>query len=137
MGNRCVVREQTARAQTAMQGLPRPREVDEATLGIDVHELDAHAIADVEPGRAFDDFAFGDRLADSYPRAFLGRARHDAVELLADAIDQQQCGRGFADLALDLVGVLFLRRAVSGELAQFVVGVDGRFDPSSAALSKR
>jgi hypothetical protein len=35
------------------------------------------------------------------------------VELLADAIDQQECGRSFADLALDFVGVLFLRGAAA------------------------
>jgi hypothetical protein len=53
----------------------RPREVDEAALGIDVHELDANAISDIESGRSFHDFAFGNRLADSYPRAFFGREK--------------------------------------------------------------
>src|SRR5262245_14672784 len=89
-----------------------PRKVDETAFWIDVNELDAHAIADVESSCTFDDFAFGNRLADPDPRAFLGRAGHDAVELLADAIDEQECRRRLADLTLDLRGVLLLRRAV-------------------------
>src|SRR5690242_6131033 len=103
--------------------LARPSKVDEAAPGIDVYELDAHAIADVEAARAFHDFAFGDWFADSHPRAFVGGAGDDAVELLADAIHQQQSGRSLADLALDLRGAFLLRSAVSSELAELVVGV--------------
>src|SRR6185436_13652900 len=85
-----------------------PGKIDEPPLRIDVDELDGNTIADVEPGSTPDDFALGDGLHDSHPRAFVGRARHDALEALSDAIEQQQRSRGLADLALDLRRVLLL-----------------------------
>ena len=36
--------------RSVMHDLARPGEVDEAPFGIDVDQLDAHAVADVEPG---------------------------------------------------------------------------------------
>ena len=87
-----------------------------------------------------DHLALGGRAGDAHPGALLGGARHDPVEALADARDQQQRGRGFAHLALDLVGIVLLQRAVAGErrqLARSNRAACARRAPPSTGVARR
>jgi len=57
---------------------------------------------------------------DADPRALLGGAGDQAVEALPDARLQQQGRGGLPNLALDLVGVVFLLRAVPRQVTELV-----------------
>jgi hypothetical protein len=59
--------------------------VDEAARYIGADKLHANAIADIELLESAHEPALGDRPGNAYPRSFLGRPGHDAVELRADA----------------------------------------------------
>src|SRR5258706_1615901 len=79
----------TAGSRPADWGAVRASEVDEAALGVGVHELYAHPIADVEPFAAALDPALHGRVEDAYPRALGSRTRDEPVELGADPVRAQ------------------------------------------------
>jgi hypothetical protein len=70
--------------------------------------------------------AFGRRLEEPDPSAFVRGAGDDGVELLSNLSGQQQRGGGLVDLALNLGGGVFLIGAVLGEFRQFRDGVGQR-----------
>src|SRR5436190_8665276 len=94
------------------------REVDEPALDVGADELHPHAVADVETLGALLELALDRRLEQPHPGALLGSAGDDAVELLPDALFEEQRRRRLAHLALDLGGVVFLVGAVPGQLAE-------------------
>src|SRR5579862_449423 len=81
-------------------------------------QLHTHGVTDIESLEAAHHTALGCRMVDTYPGTFRRRTGDDGVELLADARLQKQCSGGLGDLALDLVGVVLLLRAVCCECTQ-------------------
>src|SRR5258706_1662175 len=83
-------------------------EVDEATRDIGMRELHAHALADAKSLEPAHDASLGRRAGDTHKCSLLGSARHDAVELRADARREENRRRGLRDLPLDPRGVVLL-----------------------------
>src|SRR6185503_12931632 len=98
-------------------------EVYESPIWISSHQLDPHAVADVEPLMVPHDHSFRGWTNRSNERALLVRAGDDPVEGLADAIAQQQRRHGLADGAFDLVLRIFALGTALRNRRQLVIAV--------------
>ena len=84
---------------------------------------DSGRIADVEPLRAVDDFAFDGRVEDPDKGAFGRGPGDDALELVPDLAGKGDGRDPLLHGPLDLAGGGIALVEVSGDLAEFVVGV--------------
>src|SRR5439155_24876249 len=90
-------------------------EVDESALRICVGELQAHAVADIEPCRTLLDAALDRRVENTRPRPLVGRAGDDSFEFLADPVREQIGGGRLSQEALHLLGIVLFLRTVRRE----------------------
>src|SRR5215831_162152 len=93
------------------------------------HEIDGGAL------EAVHQFAFHRRMEGPYPGPLLRGSGDDGVEALADPLLEQQRGGGLADLALDVIGVVFSLGALRGERLELLVGI-GRGPAGERALQE-
>jgi hypothetical protein len=92
-----------------------PGKINETALDIRVNQFYAEMIPHfqtLEPAR---ESAFGGRLEQPYPRAFVSGAGDNRVELPADLAGQEQCRGGFIDPPLNFGGGILLIRAMFGQ----------------------
>src|SRR5262249_36092752 len=103
-----------------------PDEVNEAALDVGHDELDAEFSPDLQPLETVDELALDRRIEDPDPGALLRSAGPDGVEVLADPVLEEHRRGRLAHLAFDLVRVVFLLGAVTGELLELRVRVRRR-----------
>ena len=88
-------------------------EIDISPLNICFDQLYTYPVANIHIAKPLDQFAFNRQAEKPYPGAFLGSACDNRIELLTDSCFEQQCSRGFLDLAFDFVGGIFSGGAMS------------------------
>ena len=93
-------------------------EVDETTLHIRGHQLDAYPLTQFGLGRSRHELSFDRGREEANPGVTHRVPRHDGIELLPDVrFEELRCLR-FADAALDPLCGIFLRGAVLCECLQ-------------------
>src|SRR5688500_16284993 len=87
-------------AARARRALPDAREVDKASLDVRAQQLDARPLADVQARLPPDHPALDRGAANPHPRALVGCAGDNRIELLAGPALEQHRGGGLADLQI-------------------------------------
>ena len=98
-------------------------EINKTPLNVCVNQLHTHPVADIQAPEPLQQFAFNRHLEKPHPGAFRRSARDDRLKLLPDSRFQQKRGRGFADLAFDLVGSILCCGEMFRQDAQFRIAI--------------
>ena len=99
---------------------PDSGKVNVSAFDIRADEFHAHAVSDIEAVCAFRQFSFDRWFKEPHPGGCVGCAGHNRVELLADVRLQQQRRGGLSELPFHSLRIIFLFRAMAGEVFPFV-----------------
>src|SRR6185369_8370995 len=97
-----LISEGTMGSVRCIHGSSVAREIDKSKLCIGVHEPGTDTITHIQSREGAHELALDERMRDLDPGSFLGRAGDDGIERFANTRFEQQRGRRFAHLALDL-----------------------------------